>query len=245
MLWKKTWQPETVILLVGGIMLAVFSGSLAIELFRRFHVAGFKSNYDVGNVLLSTLSLHGAVILLATGFLKLNEMTWSEVLGLRGMDWKRQCLLALGVLGAVLPLMFGLKWVSDAALEALGWAVKDQDAVDMFLNIQSSGLRLYMAFFAVILAPVAEEFIFRGMLFSAAKKWGWPKCGAVGVSFLFALVHFSAPIFLPLFLFALALTWLYQKTEGLLAPIVAHALFNGLNLLVLVLAKKFGVELHS
>jgi membrane protease YdiL (CAAX protease family) len=42
---------------------------------------------------------------------------------------------------------------------------------------------------------------------------------------------------LPLFVFALALTWLYQKTGGLLAPMLAHALFNATNLGLLFLQK--------
>gem|GEM_PF-4763486 len=44
---------------------------------------------------------------------------------------------------------------------------------------------------------------------------------------------------LPLFVFALALTWLYEKTDNLLAPITAHALFNAGNLLLLWAADEF------
>jgi membrane protease YdiL (CAAX protease family) len=40
-------------------------------------------------------------------------------------------------------------------------------------------------------------------------------------------------IFVPLFALALALTWLYEKTDNLLAPIFAHSLFNAANLVAL------------
>ena len=53
-------------------------------------------------------------------------------------------------------------------------------------------------------------------------------------SLLFAAIHGSAPVFLPLFVFALALTWLYERTEGLLAPMLAHGLFNAANLIILL-----------
>jgi membrane protease YdiL (CAAX protease family) len=36
-----------------------------------------------------------------------------------------------------------------------------------------------------------------------------------------------------LFLLALVLTWLYEKTDNLLVPIVAHAFFNAVNLILL------------
>jgi len=93
---------------------------------------------------------------------------------------------------------------------------------------------VYLGVFAVVIAPVAEEFIFRGMLFPFVKRLGFPRLAWFGVSFLFALIHFNAPTFVPLFVLALALTWLYEKTDNLLAPITAHALFNAANLAVLL-----------
>ena len=54
-----------------------------------------------------------------------------------------------------------------------------------------------------------------------------------GVSAIFAGIHFDAGTFAPLFALALVLTWLYEKTDCLLAPITAHSLFNGTNLVAL------------
>ncbi len=93
---------------------------------------------------------------------------------------------------------------------------------------------VYLGVFAVVIAPVAEEFIFRGMLFPFVKQLGFPKLAWFGVSALFALIHLNAPTFVPLFVFALALTWLYEWTDNLLAPITAHALFNAANFAVLL-----------
>jgi membrane protease YdiL (CAAX protease family) len=38
---------------------------------------------------------------------------------------------------------------------------------------------------------------------------------------------------------ALCLTWLYEKTGGLLAPILAHGLFNLANLILLLVAERY------
>jgi membrane protease YdiL (CAAX protease family) len=240
MLWKRTWQPDVVLLLVGAVVLSLFLGSLAVELLGHFHVRGFRSDDSVGSVLVATLSFHGVAIAGGILFLKLHDISLREALGWNKDNWKNQLLLTITVLAAVLPVMFGLKYVSDFALHKLGWAVEDQRAIEMFTHVKSVWLRVYLGFFAVVLAPLGEEFIFRGLLFSAAKKYGWPAAGWIGVSLLFALIHFSAPIFLPLFVLALALTWLYEKTEGLLAPILAHSLFNALNLALLFLAEHAG-----
>jgi len=236
MLWKKTWPLEAVLALLGGIVAAFFVGSLAAGLLRQAGVAGFRSEDSVGSLLLATLSFHGSALVLGTVFLALHEITWREVLGNAG--WQRSLTLAGATLVVVTPVMFGLKYVSELVLLKLHQPLEDQRAVELILGAKL-GLRCYMVFFAVILAPVAEEFVFRGLLYSTAKRFGWPRLGCVGVSFLFALIHLNAPTFLPLFALALALTWLYEKTEGLLAPILAHSLFNLANLGLLLLAEKY------
>jgi len=231
-------------MLAGGTVLSFFSGILAVELLRRAGVPGFKTADDMGSVLLATLSLYGVVILLGIIFLKFHDVNWQDALGLRHPGWKRHLLLAIGVLVVVLPLMLLLKFFSEITLQKMGWAVNEQEAVAMFTDANSIWLRVYLGLYAIVVAPMAEEFIFRGLLFSAAKRAGWPKFAWLGVSFLFALMHHNAPTFLSLFVFALALTWLYEKTEGLLAPMVAHSLFNLVNLALLLLAEKTG-QIHS
>jgi membrane protease YdiL (CAAX protease family) len=107
---------------------------------------------------------------------------------------------------------------------------------------------------AAVVAPLAEELVFRGLLQTAvlqrgfgflipqfappsAEVKGWvPSVGHRWVailvsSLLFTAVHLpytmTAPIILPL---ALALGYLYERTGNLYAVIVLHALFNGTNL---------------
>jgi membrane protease YdiL (CAAX protease family) len=234
MLSEKPWRPEATLMFVGGIALSFFFCGLTAELLRRAGVAGFNDTDNAGLVLAGTLSFHGAVIALGIIFLKLNAVDWRDVAGLRDSGWQRHLLLAAGMLAVVLPLMLGLKYLSETVLQKMGWPVREQDAVAMFSNVKSTWLRVYLGLFAIVLAPVAEEFFFRGFLFSAAKKLGRPKFAWIGVSLLFALIHHNAPTFAPLFVFAIALTWLCQKTGNLLAPIAAHALFNATNLAVLL-----------
>lgn len=239
-MWKREWRPEVVLMLIGAVLLSLFTGSVAVQLLQHFGVAGFRTYEDTGSVLVATLSFHAAAIVAGIVFLKLHGIRWREALGWRPESWKLQLLLTVTVLASALPVMLSLKYVTVLLFEHLKWSVEDQRAVEMFSTVKSGWLRVYLVFFAVVLAPLGEEFVFRGLLFSAAKKLGGPWVfwlGWVGVSFLFALIHLSAPVFLPLFVLALALTWLYEKTEGLLAPIVAHSLFNAANLALLFLSE--------
>ena len=72
------------------------------------------------------------------------------------------------------------------------------------------------------------------MLYPFVKQLGSPKMAFFGTSAIFAEIHFDAGSLVPLFVLALVLTWLYKKTDCLMAPIAAHSLFNATNLVVLL-----------
>ena len=233
MLSQKPWRAEAVIQLVASVFACLCLGVLTAALLRQAGVAAFKAPDSFANVLLATLSFQGLTWILIFIFLKQHAMNWRDAFGFRQANLTKSLLLAALVLLLSLPVVLGLEQISAAGLEKFGWQPEDQRAVELILNAKSPWLRGYLAFFAMVLAPVAEEFIFRGVLFPFIQQLGWPKLAWFGVSFVFALIHVNAPTLVPLFVLALVLTWLYQKTDCLLAPIAAHSLFNTANLVIL------------
>jgi hypothetical protein len=95
--------------------------------------------------------------------------------------------------------------------------------------------RLALGVTAILLAPVAEEIFFRGVLYPAIKQAGFPRVAWWGTALFFAVVHVNLVTFVPLTVLALALIALYERTDNLLAPITAHAMFNALNFTTLLL----------
>jgi len=229
----KPWRAEAVIQLIAGVFACLCVGALTAGLLRQAGVAAFKAPDSFAGILVATLSFQGAAWVLILIFLKFHEVNWRDAFGFRNANLGKSLLLAGGVLALALPMVLGLQHFSAHALERLGWPPEDQRAVELIANAKSWWLRGYLAFFAMVLAPVAEEFIFRGVLFPFIKQLGWPKLAWLGVSFLFALIHFNAPSFVPLFALALVFTWLYEKSDCLLASITAHSLFNTANLVIL------------
>jgi len=234
MLSPKPWRAEAVIQLVAGVFVCLCLGVAVAGVLRQAGVAAFKSPDGAAGVLVATLAFQGAAWVLIFIFLKLHGMGWRDAFGFNHPNLTKSLLLAAGVLIVfALPVVLGLEWVSAIVLEKMGWPAEDQLAVKLIAGAKSWWLRSYLAFFAMVLAPVAEEFVFRGVLFPFIKQLGWPKLAWFGVSFLFALIHVNAPSFVPLFVLALVFTRLYQKTDCLLAPIAAHSLFNTANLVIL------------
>jgi len=100
------------------------------------------------------------------------------------------------------------------------------------------GALLFFVLMAVAVAPIAEEFLFRGILYPSIKQIGFPKLAAVGTALLFALIHVNLLTFASLTAVALVLIVLYEKTDNLLAPIIAHAIFNASNVAMIFTATK-------
>lgn len=78
----------------------------------------------------------------------------------------------------------------------------------------------------VVMAPLAEEWFYRGMLLSALTRRMGPIAGAVASSVVFAVIHLEPILFPGLFVFALVLAWLTIRTGRVGVAMVAHLAFN-------------------
>jgi membrane protease YdiL (CAAX protease family) len=237
MLSEKPWRAEFVMLFCAAQFFCLCFGMTIAALLHKAGASGFQQREDFGNLLFATLSFQGATWVLLLIFLRLHRTGFNAALGLRGPKLKSALFTAILFILVVLPSVLLLQGASVHIFERLGFPPEDQVAVEMLLKAKGWWATVYFGMFAIVIAPVAEEFIFRGMLFPFIRQLGLPKLAWFGVSGLFALIHFNAPTFVPLFVFALALTWLYEKTDNLLAPITAHALFNATNFALLLWQK--------
>ena len=233
MLSAKTWQGEAVIQFCGVQLLCFLLGLTVAGLLQKAGFAAFQPPDGFGAVLLGTLGFQGMTWVLIPFFLRHHQVGWREAFGIRAPQLPHTLLMAGGTTLVILPVAWGLQIISGSVLTHIGWPLEEQAAVTLLTNAKSWWMQIYLGVFAVVLAPVAEEFIFRGVLYPFVKQAGSPRWAFLGVNALFALIHLDAETLVPLFAFALALTWLYERTGSLWAPISAHALFNAANLVVL------------
>lgn len=237
MLSERTWRPEAVIQFCGSLVACFCLAGMAMSLLAKTKLAAFHDEDGFGNVVLGTMSFQGVAWLLIAVFLWQHRVNWREFFGLKDPLLPFVLLVAVVVVLLSLPVMWCLQIGSTWGLTHLGWKPQEETAVQLVEDTTAIGKQIYLAFFAVIMAPVAEEFIFRGMLFPFVRQLGLPRLAWFGVSALFALIHGSSADFIPLFVLALILTWLYVQTDSLLAPVAAHALFNAVNLAILYTGK--------
>lgn len=92
----------------------------------------------------------------------------------------------------------------------------------------------------VLVAPVAEELFFRGVVYNAWEREYGTRVAVLGSAALFALIHGSLVQLLPIFVLGIGLALLYRSTRSLPATMAMHAGFNAVTV-VIVLLSRLGV----
>jgi membrane protease YdiL (CAAX protease family) len=112
---------------------------------------------------------------------------------------------------------------------------------EMTKILASSRAAVFMvAILATFSAPIVEEVVYRGVLYSAFQRTFNPSIAVVSVTVLFAAVH--VPQYLPdyatiisICFLSLIITLIRAKTDNLLPCIVFHTVFNGIQSVLLIL----------
>ena len=152
--------------------------------------------------------------------------------------------------------------VAIVLLVANAWFERTPHAIETLVRNSPTAVNVTItSFTAVVVAPLFEELLFRGILQRwlqklgpqltsllrflvrsilpvradfDAQKWG-PWLAIMCSSLAFALLHANAwPAPIPLFVLSLFLGYLAYRTAGLVAPITLHATFNGVNMFLLM-----------
>lgn len=173
----------------------------------------------IADTALQDLIFVGAAIVLAgNGARKVSSWQF----GLRYTPpWRAVGLILLAL---VASLIFAAIWTElvqsepDKVLEKLGAK-------------EGAALLIASAALTCVVAPICEEVLFRGFIFTSLRNWRGPWPAAVLTALLFGLVHAtSAPgaDLLPLAALGFLLCVLYRATGSLYPCIAAHAINNSI-----------------
>lgn len=79
---------------------------------------------------------------------------------------------------------------------------------------------------AVLMAPVLEEIVFRGLMYSRLKKGLPVMAAAIVTSLAFGIAHGTMIWAIYTFIFSMVLIWVFEKFQSLAACIVLHMAYN-------------------
>jgi membrane protease YdiL (CAAX protease family) len=215
------WPPWTsVVALIAGLAAALF-GALVIGVVA----VAFGANFDhqppavtITATVVQDVCLIGSALLFARMYGRFSPADF----GLRPTRlWPA---IGWDALGWVAFLLF------TAIFVAIVGGNPNDDKLPQELGVEdSTAAMLAVAFLVSVVAPVAEEFFFRGYFFTALRNWRglWP--AAIGTGIVFGAIHGSSadPAFLlPLAFFGFVLCLIYAKTRSLYPCIALHCANN-------------------
>jgi membrane protease YdiL (CAAX protease family) len=188
---------------------------------------------DAGAIAVALVALVIAhVLTLALAWALVTKVGKFPFLGTLGWDWRGglgfwRCVgLALLLYGVGLSII----WLTGSP----------ENELERILR-SSRTAALITAFAATVTAPIVEEIVFRGMLYSTVRRLLGSAWAVTLVFLLFALIH--VPQYLPsygviatILLLSFVLTLVRARTGRLLPCVVIHTVFNGVQSLAIVFA---------
>ena len=176
---------------------------------------------------IAILPVHLLTILLAWAVVtRLKTYPFREMLGWNsgGMLWWHYVLILIGIFSLSAVVMSNFPEADN----------------DLLRIVRSSRTAVFvLAALATLTAPLVEEVVYRGILYSAFQRTFGVTFAVVIVTALFALVHFPQywPSYSTLFLLtllSLILTMVRVRTGNLLPCVILHTIFNGIQSAVLI-----------
>lgn len=197
--------------------------------------AHYKTAWFIAHGLL----FHGAILMGVFALARRRGWSLSAALRSDSAPFLRKIGLGTSLYFAVMPLVLFITLVYYAMLQHWEYPASMQDIAVSLAGVSNPWVMAYAIVLTVFAAPVAEELLFRGIflpLLARRLGLGW---AILLTSAGFALFHAHVPSLAALTLLAMAFSLAYLYSGSLMAPVVMHALFNGVNLAVLWLGNSY------
>lgn len=217
-----------------GLLFLIFTG---LYLLNSLVYGMLFSSVEVEphTLFFQTIFFHVPGLLILFGILRQRKMDGRDCLGLTRGKTLRMLGVSVLLYLAALPILWFYSLLYQIFLDQLGHSFYLQDVTQIFLIPLPWPVRTAVFFIAIVVVPVFEEIIFRGILFPWLVRRAGFWLGVAVVSALFAAMHLHVPSLLPLFLLSVMFCVAYARTRSLWVPIGMHACFNGVTIILLTL----------
>jgi membrane protease YdiL (CAAX protease family) len=217
--------------LFGGLLLAAVGGLVVDIPAALFGVSITSSSIPGWLEIVDTVVQDAAFVLVAVLLAKVGGRTvraWQFGLQRPCIGWLSPRLGWLWALGLILVTLLTFLVFSAIWAEILNVNTKEKLLEQLGAN-EGTTLLLLSAWLTCVVAPICEEFLFRGFIFRALYNWRglWPAALITGL--VFGGVHTgSAPVvdLIPLASLGFGLCLLYRYTGSLYPCIATHCLNN-------------------
>lgn len=190
---------------------------LAIQAIAGFIVQGLWTLISGDSATANSTSIILTTVLFSVAVIAVFLLAkWSEVSKhwVRKRPWITLTWCVVAAFGAIIPSI----WMQEHMPELPNIA---EDTFDMIMKDRWGYLSIGL------LAPLAEELVFRGAILRSLLKWASRPWVAIAISAVFFAVAHLNPAQLPhAFLVGLLLGWMYYRTDSIVPCVVYHWINN-------------------
>src|SRR6516162_6811075 len=191
----------------------------------------FSAHTLLGNFLLMMF-----LVLFIVTFLRLRGFDVRSLGGFYRISFLRTLSTGAILLFFAYPLIL---WSDIITQRLFGGGSNRQNIVEFFSGSPTLEQRIMIIVFAIVVAPVIEEFLFRFFLYNVIKRYFGRLIGVAFSALLFAAAHAHFPSFVPLFVLGSCFAIAYEWSGSILVAMTMHSLFNSLTLTALAFPEIF------
>ena len=225
---RASWRPWEAI--------AVYVVAFILGGITTIPILGWIENEDLATLSASAVAsivIAGALL----GWLSATQPGWRDIMGFptRG-EWWAEIRSSIGFGLALYPAMV---FVVGVILAVLLGVISGEpvEAPEQVPSEPSTATVIVTVLYGIVIAPLSEELFFRGVLFRAVRDRYGLVSGLLASGVGFGLIHFldadwqDALLLIGVMFFnGIALAWWYERRGTIVAPIVAHVVFNVIGL---------------
>jgi uncharacterized protein len=139
----------------------------------------------------------------------------------------RAVLCLLAVLPVVMAVLAIIEYIGRLA-QGQTYQIPVHEKLQELSKFPTPAVRTLLILAAVVVAPIQEEMLFRGIFQTFIRSYiGMPWVAIAVTAAMFAGVHADSAHWPALFVLAMGMGYSYEKSGSLWQPIFIHALFNG------------------
>ena len=220
-----------------GLPEAILAAALIGFLLLNISSSVSRPAIDLGTRnLLVNLVFTLAILLFIVTFLQLRGFDIGSLAGLFKIGFVRALGTGIILLLAAYPL---ISLATTLTQSLFGSDLSRQNIVELFSGSRTIEQRIMIIVFAVAIAPVVEEFLFRFFLYGVIRRYFGRFFGITANALLFAAAHTHLPSFVPLFVLGSCFTIAYEWSGSILVAMTMHSLFNSVTLTALAFPEIF------
>ena len=207
----------------------VFAGIIGVDILFEVYSESMISRLGLPDTDFSVFVLSFLIQFVTTVLLVLLFTVWFNRANLKELGLKkanRQDLLKYGLVGGIMIMTL----VVLLGMLINYWQPQIDPQLFEAMLRSVGGLTGFIIMFGLgaIMAPFSEELYFRGMIYPVFRNYLGPLGGALVAGLIFGIAHWDFWRTLPLAVGGALLCYIYEKTDSIWVPMLAHGMWNGI-----------------